>query len=78
MMLIINGVNMTNFPSVPVDYGYRDNKIFWYTKFRKPVSEPIPASKGIIKSILIPGVVGEIVATIISSTTVYILNKREE
>ena len=63
MMLIINGVNMTNFPSVPVDYGYRDNKNFWYTQFRKPVSEPIPASKGIIKSILIPGVDGEIVAT---------------
>ena len=44
---IINGVNNWNFPSVPVDYGYRDNKNFWYTKFRRPVAEPIPASKGI-------------------------------
>lgn len=44
---IINGVNSYNFPQVPVDYGYRDNKNFWYTKFKRPVSEPIPASKGI-------------------------------
>ena len=44
---IINGVNAWNFPSVPVDYGYRDNKNFWYTKFKRPIAEPIPASKGI-------------------------------
>ena len=44
---IVNGVNNRSFPSVPVDYGYRDNKNFWYTKFRKPICEPIPASKGI-------------------------------
>ncbi len=44
---IINGVKSSNFPNVPVDYGYRDNKNFWYTKFRRPIAEPIPASKGI-------------------------------
>lgn len=44
---IINGVTATSFPQVPVDYGYRDNKNFWYTRFKRPVSEPIPASKGI-------------------------------
>ena len=44
---IINGVNANVFPSVPVDYGYRDNKNFWYTRFKRPISEPIPASKGI-------------------------------
>ena len=44
---IINGVDAKSFPSVPVDYGYRDNKNFWYTKFKRPVAEPIPASKGI-------------------------------
>ena len=44
---IINGVNANVFPQVPVDYGYRDNKNFWYTRFKRPVSEPIPASKGI-------------------------------
>ena len=44
---IINGVNANVFPQVPVDYGYRDNKNFWYTRFKRPISEPIPASKGI-------------------------------
>ena len=38
---IINGVNANVFPQVPVDYGYRDNKNFWYTRFKRPVSEPI-------------------------------------
>lgn len=44
---IINGVKASVFPSIPVDYGYRDSKSFWYTRFRKPVSEPIPKDKGI-------------------------------
>lgn len=43
---IINGVSSRNFPRVPVDYGYRDNANFWYTKFRKPRKEPIPKTKG--------------------------------
>ncbi len=44
---IINGVNASSFPSVPVDYGYRDSKNFWYTKFRRPRKEPIPKNKGV-------------------------------
>ncbi len=44
---IINGVKASAFPHVPVDYGYRDSKSFWYTRFRKPISEPIPKDKGI-------------------------------
>jgi hypothetical protein len=44
---IINGVDRFNFPSVPVDYGYRDSKSFWYTRFRLPISEKIPGNKGI-------------------------------
>lgn len=44
---IINGVKSNNFPNVPVDYGYRDSKNFWYTSFKKPKKEPIPSSKGI-------------------------------
>ncbi len=44
---ILNGVKASSFPSVPVDYGYRDNKNFWYTKQKKAMSEPIPKSKGI-------------------------------
>lgn len=43
---IINGVTASSFPPVPVDYGYRDSKNFWYTKFRRPIAEPIPKSKG--------------------------------
>ena len=44
---ILNGVTASSFPNVPVDYGYRDNKNFWYTTFKKPKKEPIPSSKGI-------------------------------
>ncbi len=44
---IINGITSSNFPNVPVDYGYRDSKNFWYTKFRKPIAEPIPKDKGV-------------------------------
>lgn len=44
---IINGVKANGFPEIPVDYGYRDNKSFWYTRFKRPVAEPIPSSKGI-------------------------------
>ncbi len=36
---IINGVKAGDFPRVPVDYGYRDSKNFWYTKFRRPIPE---------------------------------------
>lgn len=44
---IINGVNAGGFPKVPVDYGYRDSKNFWYTKFRRPIAMPIPKNKGV-------------------------------
>lgn len=36
---IVNGVNANNFPPVPVDYGYRDSKNFWCSRFRKPKGE---------------------------------------
>ena len=45
---IVNGVKASDFPKVPVDYGYRDSTNFWYTKFprlTKPIAEPIPAPK---------------------------------
>lgn len=42
---IINGIKASSFPNVPVDYGYRDSKNFWYTRFRKPIAEPIPKGK---------------------------------
>jgi len=44
---IINGVGASGFPSVPVDYGYRDSKNFWYTKFKSPIAMPIPKNKGV-------------------------------
>ncbi|NQT58606.1 MAG: hypothetical protein HQ557_06445 [Bacteroidetes bacterium] len=42
---IIHGMKARSFPKIPVDYGYRDSKSFWYTKFPRPVSQPIPAGK---------------------------------
>lgn len=44
---IINGVKASEFPKVPVDYGYRDSKDFWYTPFKKPKKCPIPKDKGV-------------------------------
>ena len=44
---IINGVSTVGYPRVPVDYGYRDSKNFWYTKFRRPIAMPIPKNKGV-------------------------------
>ncbi len=43
---IVNGVTAGAFPKVPVDYGYRDSKSFWYTRFRRPASAPIPCKPG--------------------------------
>ncbi len=42
---IIHGMKARNFPKMPVDYGYRDNKYFWYTKSPRPISQPIPSGK---------------------------------
>ena len=49
---IINGVTKNNFPSVPVDYGYRDSTNFWYTKFKRPIAEKIQAKEGDVKSVI--------------------------
>ncbi len=43
---IVNGVTAGGFPRVPVDYGYRDSKTFWYTRFRRPKAVPIPCKPG--------------------------------
>ncbi|HIT49414.1 MAG TPA: hypothetical protein IAD46_00130 [Candidatus Pelethenecus faecipullorum] len=39
---IINGVKASSFPKIPVDYGYRDSKYFWYVGHTRPKKEPIP------------------------------------
>lgn len=48
---IINGVTARDFPRVPVDYGYRDSKSFWYTRFQRPRSEILPMRQGSISSV---------------------------
>lgn len=49
---IVNGVKANNYPPVPVDYGYRDSTYFWYSKFKKPSPEKIPAKDGDLNSVL--------------------------
>ncbi len=48
---IINGVRAKDFPNVPVDYGYRDSKNFWYSKFSRPIAEPLPNREVDIQSV---------------------------
>lgn len=35
------------FPSLPVDFGYRDSKQFWFSKHSHPYAESIPKAKGV-------------------------------
>ncbi len=35
------------FPTLPVDFGFRDSKHFWFSKHSHPYAEPIPTSKGV-------------------------------
>lgn len=48
---IVNGVTASGFPRVPVDYGYRDSKNFWYTKFRRPIPELLPVRQTTVESV---------------------------
>lgn len=48
---IINGVKAKDFPSVPVDYGYRDSTNFWCSPFKKPFPEKIQVKEGDINSV---------------------------
>lgn len=48
---IINGVKATDFPRVPVDYGYRDSKNFWYTKFSRAIPELLPIRATTVDSV---------------------------
>lgn len=48
---IINGVKAKDFPSVPVDYGYRDSTNFWCSPFKKPFTEKIQVKEGDINSV---------------------------
>ncbi|MBQ6488991.1 MAG: hypothetical protein IJI75_07145 [Solobacterium sp.] len=48
---IVNGVKASGFPRVPVDYGYRDSKNFWYTKHRRPIPELLPMRETTVASV---------------------------
>lgn len=48
---IIDGVRAKDFPPVPVDYGYRDSKNFWYSKFRRPIPELLPVRETSLASV---------------------------
>lgn len=48
---IVNGVKAGDFPPVPVDYGYRDSKNFWYTKHRRCIPELLPVRATTIDSV---------------------------
>ena len=42
---IINGVKAKDFPPLPVDYGYRDSKNFWFHRKRRMRAELLPMRK---------------------------------
>lgn len=48
---IVNGVKASGFPSVPVDYGYRDSKNFWCSRFKKPYPELLPQRQTTVASV---------------------------
>ncbi len=48
---IINGVKASDFPSLPVDYGYRDSKNFWFHRKRRMRSELLQVRKTSLESV---------------------------
>ncbi|MBQ4375696.1 MAG: hypothetical protein II783_07945, partial [Erysipelotrichales bacterium] len=48
---IINGVKRSDFPPLPVDYGYRDSKNFWYHKHRRLIPELLPMRQTTVASV---------------------------
>ena len=48
---IINGVRAKNFPALPVDYGYRDSKNFWFHRKRRMLFELLPMRKQSLASV---------------------------
>lgn len=48
---IINGVRAKDFPPLPVDYGYRDSKNFWFHKKEKMRAELLQVRKTSIESV---------------------------
>lgn len=48
---IVNGVKSGDFPHLPVDYGYRDSKNFWYHKHRRLLPELLPQRQTTVASV---------------------------
>ena len=48
---IINGVKASDFPPLPVDYGYRDSKNFWFHRKRRMRAELLPIRKQSLESV---------------------------
>ena len=48
---IINGVTAKDFPNLPVDYGYRDSKNFWYHKKTRMKAELLQVRKTSLESV---------------------------
>lgn len=48
---IINGVRAKDFPPLPVDYGYRDSKNFWFHKKARMRAELLPIRKQTLDSV---------------------------
>ncbi|MDD5917842.1 MAG: hypothetical protein PUD73_01915 [bacterium] len=48
---IINGVRACDFPPLPVDYGYRDSKNFWFHRKRRLHAELLPIRKASLESV---------------------------
>jgi hypothetical protein len=48
---IIAGVRAQDFPPLPVDYGYRDSKNFWFHRARRLRAELLPMRKASLESV---------------------------
>lgn len=48
---IINGVKAKDFPNLPVDYGYRDSKNFWFHRKKRLHAELLPVRKASLESV---------------------------
>ena len=48
---IINGVTAKDFPALPVDYGYRDSKNFWFHRKRRMRAELLQMRKASLESV---------------------------
>ena len=48
---IVNGVRAQDFPHLPVDYGYRDSKNFWYHRYSRMRAELLPVRNASLESV---------------------------